>query len=198
MNGPGGTGKTHVYNTLCYALRAEGKIVLCVASSGIASLLLLGGRTSHSTFKIPIKLWDGIVCSVKKGTMLAELLCRVALVNWDEVAMQDQRAVEAVDKTMQDIRNDLRPFGGCTVVWGGDFKQILPVVIKGGREQIIGLCLQRSVLWKKVEVLHLTQNMRLGGPDARQEDKDFANWLLDVGNEKLTDAAHNITAVCRT
>jgi hypothetical protein len=106
--------------------------------------------------------------------------------------MQDRRAVEAVDKTMQDIRNDLRPFGGCTVVWGGDFKQILPVVIKGGREQIIGLCLQRSVLWKKVEVLHLTQNMRLGGPDARQEDKDFANWLLDVGNGKLTDAAHNI------
>jgi hypothetical protein len=50
-DGPGGTGKTHVYNTLYYALRGEGMIVLCVASSGIAALLLMGGRTSHSTLK---------------------------------------------------------------------------------------------------------------------------------------------------
>jgi hypothetical protein len=38
LHGPGGTGKTYVYNTLCYFLRGQGKIVLCVASSGIASL----------------------------------------------------------------------------------------------------------------------------------------------------------------
>jgi primosomal protein N' len=43
LNGPGGTGKTFCYKTLCYHLRAAGKIVLCVASSGIASLLLIGG-----------------------------------------------------------------------------------------------------------------------------------------------------------
>jgi hypothetical protein len=122
LNGPGGTGKTHVYNTLCYALRAEGIIVLCVASSGIAALLLLGGRTSHSTFKIPITLWEGILCNVKKGTMLAELLEKVRLIIWDEVPMQDRRAQEAVDKTMQDIRNDPRPYGGTTVVYGGDFQ----------------------------------------------------------------------------
>jgi DNA replication protein DnaC len=103
LNGPGGTGKTHVYNTLCYALHAEGIIVLCVASSGIAALLLLGGRTSHSTFKIPITLWEGILCNVKKGTMLAELFKKVRLIIWDEVPMQDRRAPEAVDKTMQDI-----------------------------------------------------------------------------------------------
>ena len=33
LHGPGGTGKTYVYNTLCYFLRGQGKIVLCVASS---------------------------------------------------------------------------------------------------------------------------------------------------------------------
>ena len=43
LHGPGGTGKTYVYNTLCYFLRGQGKIVLCVASSGIAALLLIGG-----------------------------------------------------------------------------------------------------------------------------------------------------------
>ena len=43
LNGPAGTGKTFCYNRICYHLRAEGKIVLCVASSGIASLLIIGG-----------------------------------------------------------------------------------------------------------------------------------------------------------
>jgi chromosomal replication initiation ATPase DnaA len=55
LHGPGGTGKTFVYNTLCHYLRSECKIVLCVALSGIAAILLLGGRTAHSMFKIPLR-----------------------------------------------------------------------------------------------------------------------------------------------
>ena len=192
LHGPGGTGKTHVYNTLCYALRAEGFIVLCVASSGIAALLLLGGRTSHSRFKIPIKLYDGKPCPIAKGTLLARLLQKVRLIIWDEVPTQDRRAPEAVDLTMQDIRNDLRPYGGTPVVFGGDFQQTLPVVIKGGREQIVGACLLRSRLWRHVEILHLTQNMRLGGANACQEDRDFAQWLLDTGHGRNTSAAQDL------
>jgi len=58
LHGPGGTGKTFVYNTLCPSLRAKVKIVICVASSGIASLLLKGGRTVHSTFKVPLDIHE--------------------------------------------------------------------------------------------------------------------------------------------
>lgn len=61
LDGHGGTGKTFVYKTLCHALRAEGKIVLCVASTGIAALILPGGRTAHSMFKIPINGLTGMV-----------------------------------------------------------------------------------------------------------------------------------------
>ncbi|KAF9490087.1 hypothetical protein BDN71DRAFT_1400539 [Pleurotus eryngii] len=57
LDGPGGMGKTFIYNTLCNQVRSEGWIVLCVASSGIAALLMPGGRTAHSQFKIPI---DGL------------------------------------------------------------------------------------------------------------------------------------------
>nr|KAJ0204134.1 hypothetical protein LSAT_V11C500232920 [Lactuca sativa] len=46
--GYGGTGKTFLWKTLSAALRSEGGIVLNVTSSGIASLLLTGGRTGHS------------------------------------------------------------------------------------------------------------------------------------------------------
>ncbi|KAL5148451.1 hypothetical protein HKD37_13G035493 [Glycine soja] len=53
LYGFGGTGKTFIWRTLASSLRAENQIVIIVASSGIASLLLPGGRTAHSRFIIP-------------------------------------------------------------------------------------------------------------------------------------------------
>jgi hypothetical protein len=35
---------------------------------------------------------------------------------------------EAVDCMLQDIRNDSHPFGGVTTVFGGNFRQTLPVI----------------------------------------------------------------------
>ncbi|KAL6299926.1 PIF1-like helicase-domain-containing protein, partial [Sparassis latifolia] len=67
LSGPGGTGKTFVYNTVCNKVRSEGWIVLCVASSGIAALLLKGGRTAHSMFKIPVRsLHAQSACNIPK------------------------------------------------------------------------------------------------------------------------------------
>ncbi|KAI9128206.1 hypothetical protein K1719_001199 [Acacia pycnantha] len=48
--GCGGTGKTFLWNALTSSLRAKGKIVLTVASSGIAATLLPSGRTAHSRY----------------------------------------------------------------------------------------------------------------------------------------------------
>ncbi|KAF9489740.1 hypothetical protein BDN71DRAFT_1358578, partial [Pleurotus eryngii] len=65
LDGPGGTGKTFVYNTLCHQVCSEGWIVLCVASCGITALLMISGCTAHSWFKIPIDgLTEGSVCSI--------------------------------------------------------------------------------------------------------------------------------------
>jgi nitrogenase subunit NifH len=62
--GSGGIGKTFVWTTLLSCLRGQGKIVLVVASSRIASLLLPGGRTAHSRFKILIDLHDESTCNI--------------------------------------------------------------------------------------------------------------------------------------
>ncbi|KIK60272.1 hypothetical protein GYMLUDRAFT_168419, partial [Collybiopsis luxurians FD-317 M1] len=51
----GGAGKTFVYKTICPHLWSQSQVILCVASSGIAALLLPGGQTAHSLFKIPIE-----------------------------------------------------------------------------------------------------------------------------------------------
>ena len=72
--GYGGTGKTFLWKTLTSALRYESNIVLTVASSGIASLLLPGGKTAHSRFRIPININEDSTCNIQQGSDLAELL----------------------------------------------------------------------------------------------------------------------------
>jgi hypothetical protein len=180
LNGPGGTGKTFVYNTICNTVRSWGSIVLCVASSGIAALLLRGGRTAHSMFKIPLLVNQDSTCPIPKEGRLASLIQATSLIIWDEITMQHRHAVEAVDRTCRDVLGvPDRSFGGITVVFGGDFQQILPVVFKGSREDVVSASLLRSALWENVKVLKLIQNMRIASdPDARS----FSSWLLDIGH----------------
>jgi hypothetical protein len=60
--------------------------------------------------------------------------------------MQHKHIMETINRSFKDMRNCDKPFGGLTIVFGGDFQQILPVIIQGSRAQIIGACLQRSIL----------------------------------------------------
>ncbi|OWZ06912.1 Helitron helicase [Phytophthora megakarya] len=56
IDGPGGTGKSTLHRNILAKVRLESKIAIDVASSGIASFLLMGSRTAHSTSTIPLKL----------------------------------------------------------------------------------------------------------------------------------------------
>ncbi|XP_021717143.1 uncharacterized protein LOC110684972 [Chenopodium quinoa] len=51
VDGPGGTGKTFLYNALYTEIRQMNKIVLPTATSGIAATNIPSGRTAHSRFK---------------------------------------------------------------------------------------------------------------------------------------------------
>jgi hypothetical protein len=61
--------------------------MLTVASSGIASLLLLGNRTAHSRFKIPIDLHDESTCNITQQMKVVKLVCKAYLIIWDEEPM---------------------------------------------------------------------------------------------------------------
>ena len=185
IHGPGGTGKTFIYNTLARMARGEGFIVLCVASSGVAALLLLLGSTAHSTFRIPIPVSEFSTLGINKDSPHAALLKNTRLIIWDEAGMIHRHGIEAVDRTLRDFRNNqAQPFGGITAVFGGDFQQVLPVIPKGTPEQIVRACLHKSGLWINTTVFHLTQNMRLQN-NANPAVAEFAQWLLDVGHNRL-------------
>ncbi|GKB66366.1 DNA helicase [Tanacetum coccineum] len=104
--GYGETGKTFLWKTIISTLRSEGKIVLVVASSGIASSLLPSGRTSHSWFKLPLELTEESLCKIIKNTHLGKLLSDTDLIIWGEAPMNDQRCFEALDRTLRDILNE--------------------------------------------------------------------------------------------
>ncbi|GJR01101.1 DNA helicase [Tanacetum coccineum] len=104
--GYGETGKTFLWKTIISTLRSEGKIVLVVASSGIASSLLPSGRTSHSRFKLPLELTEESLCRIIKNTHLGKLLSDTDLIIWGEAPMNDQRCFEALDRTLRDILNE--------------------------------------------------------------------------------------------
>lgn len=179
IDGPGGTGKTFLYRTLCYILRGEGKTVLPVAWTGIAASLLTGGRTSHSVFKLPVPLLDTSVSSMRAHSKQADLIRNAALIIWDEVSMVPKDALNVVDRLLKEICQNNLPFGGKTIVFGGDFRQVLPVVRHGNRTTIVESNVKQSPLWSYVTQRKLTVNMRANG------DLEFCNWLLKLGNGEL-------------
>ena len=60
------TGKIFLYITLYYYYRTLGKIIFYVVFSGVTALLLLGNKTSHTTFKIPIDIHEVSTCYIPK------------------------------------------------------------------------------------------------------------------------------------
>jgi hypothetical protein len=193
--GHGGTGKTFLWNTVVSYLRARKKIVLTVASSGVASLLLPNGRTAHSRFRIPIDIDEISICDIKRGTQLAELLRTTHLIIWDEALMTNRQCFEALDRSLKDILSEKEtklaniPFGGKVVVLGGDPKQILPVIENASKTQIINASIFQSYLWTHVKRLYLHENMRLKKINDNvveyKELSDFNNWILEIGNGTL-------------
>ncbi|XP_031116687.1 uncharacterized protein LOC116020348 [Ipomoea triloba] len=189
--GYGGTGKTFLWKTLSATLRSQGEIVINVASSGIASLLLPGGRTAHLRFAIPININEDSTCNIKPGSDLAELISKANLIIWDEAPMMHKRCFEALDRTMRDLLRFTNPaserytFGGKTVVLGGDFRQILPVIPKGSRQDIVSSTINSSYLWESCTVLRLTKNLRLENmenAEEKQQVEQFAKWIASIGD----------------
>ncbi|GJT04176.1 putative PIF1 DNA helicase/replication protein A1-like protein [Tanacetum coccineum] len=113
------------------ALRSKGEIVLNVASSGIAALLLDGGRIAHSRFAIPINIVEDSLCTITVDSDLADLIRQAKLTIWDEAPMVHRHCFDAFDRTLRDIATGThnnstdKVFGGKVIVFGGDFRQIL-------------------------------------------------------------------------
>ncbi|CAN6582717.1 unnamed protein product [Malus baccata var. baccata] len=176
VDGPGGTEKTYLYHVLLASLKRLGYIVLETASSGIAATILPGGRTTHSKFKIPLSLDASSMCSIGKQSDLAKLIQKAKTIIWDEATMMRSHAFEALDRTFRDLTDIDLPFRGEIMIFRGDFRQVLPVIRKGTKSELIQASVVKASFWSQVKISKLKQNMR------SINDREFLEFLLRVGD----------------
>nr|XP_009770610.1 PREDICTED: ATP-dependent DNA helicase PIF1-like [Nicotiana sylvestris] len=67
-----------------------------------------------------------------------------------------------------DLATFIQPFGGKTVVLGGDFRQILPVIAKGSRQDIVNATLNSS---------------------------NFSEWILAIGDGRIGSSIDDIEKI---
>ena len=103
LHSGGGCGKTYLVKLIAAGICARNKIMLCTASTGLAALLLPGGHTAHSQFKIPIPCHEQSTCNIKKDDAIHELLKETSFIIWDEAASQHHLVVETVDHTLYNL-----------------------------------------------------------------------------------------------
>lgn len=177
LDAPGGTGKTFVISLILAKVRSQKNIALAIASSGIAATLLDGGRTAHSALKLPLNLQtsETPTCNVKKNSGMGKVLQTCKIIVWDECTMAHKKALEALDRSLKDLRNNTQPFGGALILLAGDFRQTLPVIPRSTAADELNACLKSSALWRHVITLKLSINMRVQLQHDASADR-FGRW----------------------
>jgi ATP-dependent DNA helicase PIF1 len=196
VDAPGGTGKTFLFNTILAHYRAQGQICLALASSGIAAILLSGGRTGHSRFKIPLAVNSETTIKLSKRSDLAKLLISAHIIVWDEGPMISKNVISAVDRLLRFLMGQHvngifefhpEPFGGKVFIFGGDFRQNTPVIPKANRACIVMQLISKCSWWPSAYKLSLTINERIRRlANTNEDDLDsFSNFLIAIGDGKV-------------
>lgn len=134
----------------------------------------------HSTFGVPFgTLTHDSTSIISLQSERARKIRHASLIVWDEAPMSPALQFEVVDRLLKDIMDSDLPFGGKPILLGGDSRQILPVVRRGTRSEIVRQSITHSHLWNSMQKFRLTRNMRA------EQDIVYADWLLMLGDGRL-------------
>ncbi|PAV93303.1 hypothetical protein WR25_02350 [Diploscapter pachys] len=139
IDGPGGCGKTYTYRTLCYMMRGMEIKYKTSAWMGIAGNLMPDGRTMHKVFGLPFEMNSTSSSNAKPNNQTGKELIETQVFIVDEISMVPKYAIEIIDRKLRELTEIDLPFGGKIFIIGGDFRQILPVEKKAGRNELIAL-----------------------------------------------------------
>ena len=110
------------------------------------------------------------MCNIDRHPELLALIRDAKLILWDEAVMANRRMFEAVERSLKQYLGNETPFGGKLMVFGGDFRQILPVVVRGTAAQTVAACINKAYFWRHVRCMRLIKNMRVQNLEARGMD----------------------------
>jgi ATP-dependent DNA helicase PIF1 len=188
--GSAGTGKTFVVALAVDRLRFERRVVLCVASTGVASRMYRGGSTAHSAFGIavdkpPYDRSKPLACSLdaSRAQQRYALALGAELIVWDEAYAIDNRSVDAVHRLLCDAAQldadaaDCAPFGGMRALLIGDPRQIPPVVVGTTAENAVAQASLQA--WRRYGAL---RKFVLRAAVRQADDAAYAAFCAAVGN----------------
>ena len=188
VGGVGGTGKSHVVNSILRLFSLIGKSgnILVAAPTGAAAILI-GGHTIHSLTLLPDAPGKNLqeLCEIWKNVDYL-VLDEVSMIGATFLSMLNARLQRAkgTDETLHDS-----PFGGINIIFTGDFGQLRPVresalySYKLVNDPDLAQCRNKAAvgslvgvyLWRLVTtVVLLKQNQRQSG------DKAYADLLSRV------------------
>ena len=190
--GNGGCGKSHVIHAINTTLHGLGKKILLTSLTGLTANNI-SGRTIHSTVNLPFGGGYRVLPSSSLQRLQAKFSNAVGLVI-DEFSMLQCDQFWIIDKRLQQIMCNEKPFGGLCVLLAGDPGQLPPIkgdalwsvpkIPRGGVTPAFTKSLGGHNLFNDIEdVIHLKQNLRLDGSDA--EANLFDSFLKRLRNGDL-------------
>lgn len=185
VTGPAGSGKTHLVNTYIKYLRDHDIDMGITASTGIAATHM-GGMTIHSWAGIGISatLTQGDLENMFEKTYLTKRFSKVKVLIIDEVSMLHHFRFDLVNKVLQNMKGNAKPFGGVQLVLCGDFFQLPPVSRQGEPETHF---IYNSESWKEARftICYLSEQFR-------QKDDTVLSILNEIRRGDVSEGSRDL------
>ena len=183
VTGEAGTGKSTLVNYI-KRLGDWGNTVV-LAPTGVAALNI-GGQTIHSFFRFPFQVIDENALSDQRRNRLWK---KVELVVIDEISMVRADILDGIDIVLRRAQNANLPFGGCRILFVGDFHQLPPVIPMREKAVLAQFGYQGPYAYD-AKVLENYPPVHFELTKVyRQKDADFVALLSDIRVARNVEAA---------
>ncbi len=98
--------------------------------------------------------------------------------------MAQKKSVEILDRSLRDLRENIRSFWNALILLAGDFRRRLSIISQSIPADEINDCLKYPTFWRHVNTLKLITNMRIQLQNDRSAEI-FSHQFLEIGNGKV-------------
>ena len=94
----------------------------------LESTLLPKGMTVHKVLGLPVPLLSDSSSNIAVQSKEGQFFRQTDVFIWDEGPMAPRYSLVIMDRTLKDIMSNDLLFGGKIVIFGGDFRQLFPIL----------------------------------------------------------------------
>ncbi|VDM92158.1 unnamed protein product [Onchocerca ochengi] len=112
---------------------------------------------------------------------MGKVLQKCKLIVWDECTMAHKKSDEALDRSLQDLRGNIRPFGNALILLAGDLRRTLTAIPRSIPADEINACLKYSTLWLPTQL----EIQTISGRDTLQKSQlNKSSGLFDRSSHR--------------